>query len=78
MSGTPNTLHVLIQDELYCYSFGHQDFLRSRLQWPRGLRHEEPSPAQTLESWVQIPLEARMCVCVYSVFVLLCVEAEAL
>jgi hypothetical protein len=30
----------------------------SRPQWPRGLRHELSSPAQTLGSWIRIPLEA--------------------
>jgi hypothetical protein len=42
-------------------------------QWPRGLRHEPSSPAPTLESWVLIPLEAWMSVCVYSVYIVLCV-----
>jgi hypothetical protein len=49
-----------------------------RSQWPRGLRHELSSPAQTLGSWVRIPLEARMSLCVYSVFVLSCVQVAAL
>jgi hypothetical protein len=44
----------------------------SRSQWPRVLRHEVSPPAQTLVSWVRIPLEACMSVCVYSVFVLSC------
>jgi hypothetical protein len=35
--------------------------------------HETFSPARTLESWVRIPLEAWMFVCVYSVFVLFCI-----
>jgi hypothetical protein len=39
-------------------------------QWQCDLRHELPSTAQTLGSWVRIPLEAWMSVCVYSVFVL--------
>jgi hypothetical protein len=39
-------------------------------QWPRVLRHELSSLARTLGSWVRIPLEACMSVCVYSVFVL--------
>jgi hypothetical protein len=43
-----------------------------RSQWPCGLRHEQSSPAQTLGSWAWIPFEARMYVCVYSVFMLLC------
>jgi hypothetical protein len=44
-----------------------------RSRWPRGLRHELSSPAWTLGSWVRIPLEERMSVSVYSVFVLICV-----
>jgi hypothetical protein len=36
------------------------------------------SPAQTLESWVRIPLEAWMSVCAYSVFLLSCVHVAAL
>jgi hypothetical protein len=32
----------------------------SRSQWPRGLRHEMSSPAQTMGLWVQIQLKARM------------------
>jgi hypothetical protein len=52
------------------------DFLRS--QRPRGLRHELSSPAQTLGSWVRIPLEAWMYVYIYSVFVLSCVQVAAL
>jgi hypothetical protein len=37
------------------------------------VRYEPSSPARTLGSWVRIALEACMSVCVYSVFVLLCV-----
>jgi hypothetical protein len=47
--------------------------LRSRSQWPRGLRHEMSSPAWTLGSWVRFTLEEWMFVCVYAVFVLSCV-----
>jgi hypothetical protein len=50
----------------------------SRSQWPHGLRHEMSSPAQTLGSWVRIPLEACMSVCVYSVFILFCMSVAAL
>jgi hypothetical protein len=39
-------------------------------QWPRGLRNEMSSLPRTLGSWVRIPLEAWMSVCVYPVFVL--------
>jgi hypothetical protein len=41
-------------------------------QWPRGLRHELSPPAQTLGSWVPIPLDVWTPVCVYSVCVVLC------
>jgi hypothetical protein len=43
-----------------------------RSQWLRSLRHEMSSPAQTLESWIGIPLEAWLSACVYSVCVALC------
>jgi hypothetical protein len=39
-------------------------------QWSRGLRNEMSSPARMLGSWVRMPHEAWMSVCVYSVFVL--------
>jgi hypothetical protein len=45
-------------------------FYHGQSQWPRGQKHEMSSPAQTLGSWIRIPLEAWMFVCVYSVFVL--------
>jgi hypothetical protein len=46
---------------------------------PPSPRHDElSSPAQTLGSWVRIPLEAWMSVCVYSVFVLSCVPCDTL
>jgi hypothetical protein len=44
-----------------------------RSQWHRNLKHELPPPAQTLGSWVRIPLKEWMSVCVYSMFVLFCV-----
>jgi hypothetical protein len=48
-----------------------------RPRWPRGLRHEQSSLAQTLGSWVRILLEAWTSVCVYSVFMLSCVQVAA-
>jgi hypothetical protein len=44
----------------------------------RDVSHELSSPAKTLGSWVRIPLEAWMSVCVHSVFVLSCVQIAAL
>jgi hypothetical protein len=38
------------------------DLLRGRLQWPRGLRHEQFSLAGTLGSWVRMPFKAWMSV----------------
>jgi hypothetical protein len=32
----------------------------SRLQWPRGVRHELSSSTRTLGAWVRIPLKALM------------------
>jgi hypothetical protein len=52
--------------------------IQCRSQWPRCLRHELSSPAQTLGSWFPIPLEIWMSMCVYSVFVLFCVQVAAL
>jgi hypothetical protein len=49
------------------YCFWWSMCTMSRSQWPRGLRHKMSSPAWTLGSWVRIPLEAWMFVCVYSV-----------
>jgi hypothetical protein len=43
------------------------------LQCTRGLRHKPSSPARIVGSWVRIPFEAYISVCVYSVFVLFCV-----
>jgi hypothetical protein len=52
--------------------------LVSRSQRPRCLRHELSSFARTVGSWVQIPLKAWVSVCIYSVFVLFCVQVVAL
>jgi hypothetical protein len=57
----------------------HTVLLLLRLsQWPRSLKHELSSPAQTLGSWLRIALEALMSACVYSLFVLFCVPVAAL
>jgi hypothetical protein len=48
----------------------------SRSQWPRCPRREPSSLARTLGSWVRIPLQVWMSVCVYSVFVILCVGSD--
>jgi hypothetical protein len=45
-------------------------FLSRWSQWPRILGPKMSSPARSPGSWVRIPLEAWMSVCVYSVFVL--------
>jgi hypothetical protein len=49
-----------------------------RSQWLRGVRHELFSLARMLGWWVRIPLKAWMSVYVYSLFVLSCVQVEAL
>jgi hypothetical protein len=50
----------------------------SRSQQSRGLRHELSSLAWMLGSWVRIPLKVWMSVWVHSLFMLFCVEVEAL
>jgi hypothetical protein len=49
-----------------------------RSQWPHRLRHELSLPSQSPGSWVRIPLEVWMSVCVYSVFLLSCMQVAAL
>jgi hypothetical protein len=57
------------------FVFSNNQFCRS--QWPRGLRHELPSLALKLGSWVRIPLKTWLSVYVFSVFVF-CVYAAVL
>jgi hypothetical protein len=45
-------------------------YLWCRSQWPCSLRHELSSPTPTLRSWVRIPLEVWMFVCVLCAFIL--------
>jgi hypothetical protein len=52
--------------------------LHSRSQWQHGLRLEPLSLVWALGSWVPNPLEACSSLCVYSMFVLSCVQAAAL
>jgi hypothetical protein len=52
--------------------------IKSRSQWPRGLRHELSSLAPTLGSWIRIPLNAWMSVCAFILCVLFCVQVAAL
>jgi hypothetical protein len=52
--------------------------MKGRSQWPNILKHELSSLARTMGSWARIPLKAWMCVCVYSVSVLSCVQVAAL
>jgi hypothetical protein len=61
-----------------CDIFCTIDDARCRSQWSHGLSHEPSSSARTLGSWVPVPLEAWMSVCVYSVFVLFCVQVATL
>jgi hypothetical protein len=44
----------------------------------RNLRKEQSSPARTQGSWIRISFKSWIFVCVYSVFVLLCVYVAAL
>jgi hypothetical protein len=59
----------------YCFFYNFVATFISRSQRPRSLGHEQYSPSWTLWSWVWIPLEAWISVCVYSVFMLFCVVA---
>jgi hypothetical protein len=59
--------------ELNVYRYSH-----GRSQWPGSLRHEPSSSARTLGSWIRIPLESGMSVCVSSMFVLFCEHVAAL
>jgi hypothetical protein len=60
-----------------CFSVINDNWRKnlSRSQWQCGLRYEMSSLAQTLGSFVRIPLKVWMFVCVYSVFVLTCVDS---
>jgi hypothetical protein len=80
-------VHVLVALDLSCgydilifhvLVFIMMGMVSSRLQRLSGLRHELSSLAQTLGLWVRISLEAWMSVCIYSVFVLSCVQVAAL
>ena len=81
-----STRHVRARQCSFCRARKHgidfarqsnEDFLARQ---PRAidtrLKHEPSSLARTLESWVRIPLKARMSVCVYSVCVVLCVVSD--
>jgi hypothetical protein len=61
-----------------CLMNGNLSWKMYRSRWPRGLRHEPSSLTRRLGLWVQIPIEAWISVCVYSVFVLFCVQVAAL
>jgi hypothetical protein len=66
ISWSSNSVWVnTITTVLRCLVRSIENYCRS--QWPHSLRHELSSPAQTLGSWVRIPLKAWMSVCVYSV-----------
>jgi hypothetical protein len=56
----------LFAKEHCCYRWEY------RSQWPRGPRHEMSSFAQTLRSWVRIPLEAWMWSRFFRACVVLC------
>jgi hypothetical protein len=43
-----------------------------RSRWPRGLRHEPSSPAQTLVRWVRTPLEAWIYMRLFCICAVLC------
>jgi hypothetical protein len=49
-----NWVHLKVALALQNNTAEYKQFCQ--LQWPRGLKHELSSSAQTLESWIQIPL----------------------
>jgi hypothetical protein len=67
------TWSLILREEHRMKVFEKRVFIWCRSQWPRVLRREMSSPPQTLGSWVRIPLEAWMFVCVYSVCAVFCV-----
>jgi hypothetical protein len=64
---------IWLRCEIKVHSLYTYISVSSRSQWPRGLRYELSSPAQTLGSWVRIQLESWL-----SVFVLSCMQVAAL
>jgi hypothetical protein len=71
-----STFHVVLaflQGRHFVRATDHAQLEECRSQWPRGLRLELSSSAPTLRSWIQIPLEAWMFVCIYSDCFVLCV-----
>jgi hypothetical protein len=61
-------LYLVPRSVFFRLNFSISNIRRS--QWSRGLSHELSSLGQKLGSWVRIPFEAWMSVCIYSVFVL--------
>jgi predicted nucleic acid-binding Zn ribbon protein len=66
-------LFFRVASELYSFKTEPSKRHDSLSQRPLGLRQELSSPAPTLRSWVRMPFESWMSVCVYSVFLLSCV-----
>jgi hypothetical protein len=63
----------LVSSEIITYYY-ILEIQNSQSQWPRGPRNKLSSLVRTRGSWVRIPLEAWMSVCVYWMFcVVLCV-----
>jgi hypothetical protein len=72
-------LKSLVFDNTYNWMRRLSEFICLRAyKYPRGLRHELSSLARKLGSWVRIPLKAWMSVCPFILFVLFCVQVEAL
>jgi hypothetical protein len=61
--------NIIISGSISITLIGIKRYRYCRSQRLRSLRHEPSSPARTLGSWVRIPLEAWLSVCVHSVFV---------
>jgi hypothetical protein len=72
------SLKVHDENRFYYHGEKHSYYIitiisSGRIRWPRGLRYEPSSLARTLGSWVGIPFEAWMSVCVCSVCAVVCV-----
>jgi hypothetical protein len=65
---------MFIYDRICSRLYNRSIWLKSRSQWPRGLRHEPSSATRIMGSWHRIPLVVWMSVRLFCVCVVLCVS----